>query len=129
MKRAPKTKSSAFLARAERLLKMKEGPEAERIRLAIREGLLVAGYQGGRKERGGALAAAMHCMDLVSISAKSKNGIEGNYEPEFTLTYLANAAEALEHIVDAVTFELDGVEAEIDARKLRESRRADRRAA
>lgn len=116
------TKTAAFLARADKLLDAKEGPEFERVRIAIREGLLIPG-RGERKERGGVLKGALHCMNLARIIVEGR-GIEAEdgLEPEHVLAYLAEVAMLLECIIDAVHAELDQAEAE-NARRQRKLRK------
>lgn len=118
----PKTKTAAFLARIEKLTD-EEGPELERIRLAIREGLLVPGLDGGRVSRGGCIEGVIHNVNLARIHAHPEGvrdatlGIEDSREPESPLTSLAFAAEKLDRIIDAVTAELDRAEADNAARR------------
>jgi hypothetical protein len=130
MKRTTKTKTAAFLARVEKLAGMaaKDGPEGERIRLAMREALLAPG-PALRKERGGALEAAIHCMHLTEINAKGHERkepvaehVSESADPESALVYLASAAEMIEIVMDAASAELDRAEADNGAR--RRARRA-----
>lgn len=116
-----KTKAEAFVARADKLLTLKEGPDLERIRLAIREALLVPGAEGRGSfdERGGALRAACYSMERMT-----KEDVEGHPEPEQALFSLAVLVERLEPIVDAANRELDACEKENTARRARKSRRA-----
>lgn len=114
------TKAEAFLARADKLLTLKEGPDVERVRIAIREGLLAPEAEPWFNERGGALDAARNSMDLLRMTTEA---IEGDPEPEQALFSLAVLAKRLEAMIDAANRELDDAEKENAARHQRKIRR------
>ena len=119
----PETKSVSFKKRIEKLIKYvdKDGPDTERLLLAIREGLLVGGGRG-HQHRGGALDHFLGLARLVEIAAgrtKERNDIERVPSPEDALAYLAFAFERLEEIADAVSLELQRAETDNAARTRR----------
>jgi hypothetical protein len=128
--KARTTKSAAFLARAERLAAVADGPERARLELAVRTGLLAGGRRGAGP--GALLLGALHCMTIARIELEdpetrgsvTERSIE-SAEPADALECIAQAYELLDKLADAVSAELDQAEAEIEAtRKVRKARRA-----
>ncbi len=106
------TKEAAFLARTEKFIGMKDGPQRERVRAAIRVGLAICGR--GRRLDGGPLNGAFHCMRLAQINLVADDGqprIAKEPEPEFALAYLASVAADLAEVMNAVAAELDAADA------------------
>jgi hypothetical protein len=114
--RKPKaqTKEAIFLQRVERLIGMKEGPRAERVRAALRLGLATPAAH--RERRDTPLAAGLHSMTIAMISLYDQDravvkDLGGRKEPEFDVAALAQALLHLSTVVDAVNVELDLAEA------------------
>ncbi|MGC3998087.1 MAG: hypothetical protein QM767_11590 [Anaeromyxobacter sp.] len=102
-------------------MNLKDGPGLERARSAIRAALMTQGPAAGGTLIGGLL----HCASLVGIGAKAERGVpalQGHVEPEFPAVYFAQVAVYAEHLVEALTAELDLAEKDIAAR--RSARRA-----
>lgn len=117
----PIQNARAFVARVERLAKkaIREDGDAERLRIAIREGL-EARARGTRE--GSALEHAVHCFNLVAIHLKHGESLKR--EPESTLVSLAFALESLETTLAAVVAEVEAAEGEAGLRGMRRARAA-----
>jgi hypothetical protein len=111
--------AAALGRRIDRVWKMDdETPEAERLRLAIRTGLVT--------EKQKAVRDVLHCVGLTRPYFQEDGTTNDllNVEPHNVAGHVAAAAQRLAVVIGAVAVEFDDAETENAARALRRTRRA-----